>query len=268
MALDSARYGKDNEKQAFARIELSRICERKADTSTSAFLKAHNLQRAIDDLKGLREVRDRRRELHLKLADAQADVRDEMSSVQHGTDISGIIEQTEAQFADLDLLESLGLFARVAFPRDPEQIVAEAIGMAQRFVLQGLFPAVIVDEDGRTIACEGPGEIGGVSRHSVIRNEVIHHNLSVAGQIEPAREIILNKKRLSFKHVWSMVKISPFIPPHAKSAVAEGFWAFFHREYPRATLMCVPYLEAYLRKVISNTVKRPRYSKEQVLSLR
>jgi hypothetical protein len=148
------------------------------------------------------------------------------------------------------LFDALKEFALIAIPRDPDIMIAEARKMAQQFPLSGLFPAVIVDDRGRTIAKEGMSQLGEPSRHAILRNESIYISLSVSGQIEVAREIIYSEKGLTESVLASLCKYSPFVPQHAVDMLAEGLFAFFQRDYPKAGAFVIPYLESCLRYVL------------------
>jgi hypothetical protein len=252
-AVNAATFANDEGAIRAAKLCLSKAWEEKSDATPPGFLKTYALERSIDALKGIKEVRDRRRALHLKLADAQIDVLDDFAVIEHETDITDIVQQTRDTFRPLSLFECLKVFALISIPRTPSILIDEARDMGQRFVLSGLFPIAVIDEQGRTVAKEGHTEIGDASRHTILRNESIHIGLSVRGQIEHAREIIYNDKDLSEAHLIALCNYSPFVPAHAATMVGEGLFAFFQRDYARAGAFMIPYLESCLRHVLERT---------------
>jgi hypothetical protein len=233
-ASNAALHIKDEDRVRSAKTALSTAFEAKADAAPPGFMKTHALEQAIDALKGSRDSREARRNLHLKLADAQADVRDDFAKIEHKMDLSDLVTQTRESFQPLSLFEAIKQFALLAIPRDPETIIAEARKMAQQFPLSGLFPAVIVDDRGRTVAREGMSELGEPSRHAILRNESVYTSISVGGQIEVAREVIYSEKGLTEAALISLCGYSPFVPTHAANMLGEGLFAFFQRDYPKA----------------------------------
>lgn len=199
---------------------------------------------------GIIRERDRRRDLHLKLSDAQIDVQDDFGVFKQELELTDILQQTKNALEGLSLEQALREFALIAIPRKPETLVEEARKMANEFPLSGLFPTVVVDERGRTIAKEGMTEIGEASRHLILRNQSIEQTIAVGGQIEPAREIIYSEKGLTEAYLIALCRLSPFVPNHAAVMLGEGFFAFFQREYAKAGSFCLPYLEACLRHVL------------------
>lgn len=248
-ALRAAAALKDDAKIRDAKIALSSVYETKAQRMGDApALKTHALQQAIDALRGARDVKERRRALHLKLADAQINFEEEFGRFEHEMDLTDLVTQTRSAFQPLDLYEGLRSFAVLAIPRDPDEILKEAQSMGAEFPLSGLFPVSVMDDQGRTIAKEGVTEIGEASRHLILRNEAIQMHVAVAGQIEHAREILLNDKGLTEDHLAKICEFSPFVPAGASELFARGFMAFFRRDYVLAGMFLVPYLEACLRE--------------------
>lgn len=149
------------------------------------------------------------------------------------------------------MYEAIRRFATIDVPPDPNKLRTEAAELAEQFPLSSLFSTTIIDHEGRTVAREpGAYATGHPARSAIVRNESMRIMITVSGQIEHGREIILNKLNISRDVLTALCEISPFVPKGCVAIFSRGFWAFFTRDYTVSTALLVPYLEASLRQIM------------------
>lgn len=245
----------NKEEHRTAVLALVDVFEKKAAAQNMGFLKTHSIQQAIDALHGVKNVREKRTELHQMLKDAQINVMEELGEISHQTDISDIVKAVLEDFKGLDLLDSLERLARHARPPTPESLFESAREQAKKFPLSGLFAASILDEKGRTVA-KAPGstsfgEAGlDTLRHSIIQHEGIRIGLLVGSTLEPIREKLTAENKISTDLLQVIASISPFVPQGTEGIFARGLHSFLYGDYLVASALLVPYLEQGLRAFV------------------
>ncbi len=118
-----------------------------------------------------------------------------------------------------------------------------------------LFPATVVDQDGRTLA-ESPSYSGDdkdgrhALHHIIVRNEGLRREHDVKGLIEPARQLIQSEHSLDIRDFLPITEMSPYIPANRVHLVAMGIARFFGGDYFSALHILVPQLENSLRYIL------------------
>ncbi len=223
--------------------------------SNSAMLAAHKLSSAIAQLHGIPGKRDRRKELQHRLIEVQARIPDEMSTFSHKLDLREIAEEVEKSIGRVGLIDKLFLFANLDRSPEPAELVKEAVEAIRKYPLSSLFGTSHLDREGKVIHRTQSGGFGEDADDSAVRqriaqSETIRRQVTALGQIEVARQAIVNEHFLSDNVFASLLQHSPFVPPYLVATFCRGFLRFFQGDFVSATYILIPLLENSLRHVL------------------
>lgn len=226
-----------------------------AQQQSSAMLQSQFLAEAIAELHGVPGKKERRRELNHLLIDAQAGIVDEMSAFSIPMDVKDIIEATEKGMRRPSLRDKLFLFAAVTHSPDPSQLVDEAKKAIAEHPLHSLFGASHHDAEGKVIyrsdgANLGEGEDTSAVVRKIAEDEKIRRQYTVAGQIEPARQVVAAAHYLTEDLFAHLLGYSPFVPRDLLMTFCRGFVRFFQGDFVSGLYILTPLLENSLRHVL------------------
>lgn len=218
----------------------------------SAMLASSLLADAISALAGVRDARERRRELRHLLIDAQAGIVDEMDSISHPLDIEDLRAETAKQVEGLSFYDALFLFSVLRSSPDPAKARQEAIESMQAHPLSSMFAASYHDREGKVRhAATGGGGFGEVGDDSNLEAQIAQHqslgrNIDV-GLLDVARRYIARTFYIAPDVLLPVLASSPFVPDGQENTFARGLSSFLRGEASTAIYVLTPLVEAGLR---------------------
>ena len=238
--------------QAEAAEELARHALKGA---SSAMVSASFLMDAVRQLQGVPGKRERRAQLKEKLLQVQSSASEEMSTFLHEIDLREIIEDTNSRFSDHTLFDQLMAFAVLDFSPALDELEEKARETIKQYPLSSLFPAVIMDRDGKVIERAAGGlSMGEVSEsaitHKIEQNESLRRHLVVSGRIEAARRVIASSHVVEGEKLVHLFRQSFFVPPELAHTFSQGVARFFQGDFTSALYILTPLLEAGVKHVL------------------
>jgi hypothetical protein len=241
------------------RAEAAESLVRQADAAThSSMLAAMLLSSAIAQLGSSPTSRSRRTELRHRLVDIQAGVVEEMSTLSHPIELTELVDATQQRLGKVGLLEKLFLFACLANPPNPADLVAQARETIQTHPFASLFGATHLDRAGKVIhRTQARGGFGSADEGPVLAQiaqaESLRRQLLVLGEIEVARQLIVRAHYIHQDALYWLLQHSPAVPPDLLWTFSSGFTRFFQGDFTGATYTLTPLLEALLRHVLTSS---------------
>lgn len=257
LASSAYQAGKKDEDKQRCQVAAAEVMVAEADNIASPMLAAHILGNAIAALHGVASAKQRRTELRHRLVEVQANVGEEMGSFSQEIDLTELVESIQSKFKPLSVYDSLFVFAVLEQSPDPEKLRAEAIEQIRKHPLSSLFGAAHLDDEGkvthRTGGAGGFGDIDdSVIAQQIAQAEAIRRNISVGGQIEPARRTITSRHYLSDDVFHTLTSQSPFVPQDLAHTFARGFNRHFQGDFLSSLYILTPLLENSLRYVLKS----------------
>ena len=142
-----------------------------------------------------------------------------MSTFSHKLDLREIAEEVEKSIGRVGLIDKLFLFANLDRSPEPAELVKEAVEAIRKYPLSSLFGTSHLDREGKVIHRTQSGGFGEDADDSAVRqriaqSETIRRQVTALGQIEVARQAIVNEHFLSDDVFASLLQHSPFVPPY------------------------------------------------------
>jgi hypothetical protein len=226
-----------------------------AERQPNAMVASSLLSDAISELHGIPGKKDRRRELRHRLIDVQAGILDELSSFSHSLDLEDVAKEVEREMGSLGLRDKLFVFAALDQSPDPVQLAASASKSISEHPLSSLFGASHHDHEGKVVhrtqgAGFGDGSDGAAIRNHIAQDEGIRRQITVSGQIEVARQVIVRDHFLSNDIFTQMLVHSPFVPNDLVRTFSHGFLRFFQGDFVSGLYILTLLLENSLRHLL------------------
>jgi hypothetical protein len=221
-------------------------------TSHSAMMSSSFLADAISALAGVRDAKDRRRELRHLLIDAQAGIADEMGSISHPLDIEDLRAEMAKQVEGLGFYDALFLFAVLRSSPDPAKAQEDAIKTMKAHPLSAMFGASNHDREGKVRhAASGGGGFGEVGDEQSLEAQIAQHqslsrNVDV-GLLDVARRYIARAFYIAPDVLMPALASSPFVPEGQENTFARGLSSFLRGEASTAIYVLTPLVEAGMR---------------------
>jgi hypothetical protein len=137
-----------------------------------AMLASSFLSEAIAELHGIPGMKERRKALHHRLVDVQANIPDEMSSFSLPTDLTDLARDAERRMRHPSLRDKLFAFAILSRSPDPAQLVEEAKQSIQEHPLSSLFAASHHDREGKVVHRTNAAGFGDGEDSSAIDHQI------------------------------------------------------------------------------------------------
>jgi len=255
IAVRSARKSKNEEAANAAQVALAETYVSNAKGVGGGMSAAHWMQQAIEEYKAVPNSKERREELYAELLEFQKQSLEEMGKFEAPFDISDCVSQTVETIEGKSFRETLFVFAfGITSVPDYKKLAKQAEELAQKHPLSYLFGATHLDHEGKVIA-KSPGgfETGEVSSHNLYRSAALNHQISVAGCILPATDIIRLEHPLSLIEVELLTSNNPFVAAGQERMWAQGLVAGLNGEYEVALPIIVPLLESSLRNILKQS---------------
>jgi hypothetical protein len=256
-AVKCARAADNEEAANSAQTELAECYVENARVNKgSGMSAAHWMQQAIEAYKAVPGTQAKREELYEELRGYQRDSLKEMSKIETSFDISDLLKWTTELIAERkEPRDVLFAFAfELAQPLDFAKLERQARDIAQKHPLSSIFPAVHLDEEGKVVArTDGSfGSSDGVSHAEIYRLAGMEHQLTVAGKILPAIDIITHEHSITEYDLLGMLENNPFIAQGQEMLFAKGLLAGFRQDYVVALSILIPLLENSIRSVLGS----------------
>ncbi|MDC8832956.1 DUF4209 domain-containing protein [Alteromonas gilva] len=258
LAVQAARKSKNEDEVNQAQASLAETLASNARNLGGGMSAAHWMQQAVEAYKAVPGSKKRRDELYGELLEFQAQSLNEMGKFETPIDMSSCIAQTVETISGKTFREALFAFAfGVTKVPDYKSLEKQAEELAHRFPLSQLFGAVHLDGEGKVIAKSGGSfETGAVTNHNLYRYAALEHQVSVAGCILPAADILRVEHPISLTELESLTANNPFIAPSQQRMWAQGLIAGLNEDYEIALPIIVPLLENSLRHVLKSFGER------------
>ena len=247
------KAGKDTERDR-CRTEAAEVWVRQAERSPHPLLAAHAMSNAIAKLSGLRDKKDRRKELRHRLVEIQSRIPEELTAFSQSVNLEKFIEEGKRVVSGRNLVESLFIFASLFQSPDPEELRRHAVEAVSRAPLASLFSSVHIDREGKTVHQTRGGGVGEANEPAIQRQiaEIvgIRRGIAARGAIEAARQTIMAEHFLSDDIFMSLLQYSPFVPENLVATFSRGFLRFFQGDFISAIYILTPLLENSLRHIL------------------
>ena len=254
LAVKCARAAEDEDSANAAQTQLAECyVENARRHSKSGMNAAHWMQQAIEAYKAVPGTKELREELYAELLQYQRDSRNEMGKFETSFDISDLLKWTTSCMAGRSTVrEAIFAFAfELAQPLDYVRLRDQAKKLAEKFPLSSIFPAVHLDEEGRVVARSSGSSSDGVAPHELYRLAGMEHQLTVAGNVLPAIEIVTSEHDLSGNVLLKTLENNPFVAQGQETLYAKGLHAGFDGDFVTALSILIPLLENSIRTVLA-----------------
>ncbi|MFG1364054.1 DUF4209 domain-containing protein [Xanthobacter versatilis] len=223
----------------------------------SAMLASGFLADAISALAGVRDARDRRRDLRHLLIDAQAGIADEMGSISHPLDMEDLRAEMAKQVEGLSFYDALFLFAMLRSAPDPAKAREEAIESMNAHPLSSLFGASFHDREGKKRhSASGGGSFGEAGDDGSIEAQVARHQLLSrtvdVELLDVARRYISRTYYIAPDVLKPVLVHSPFVPDGQENLFARGLSSFLCGDATSAIFVLTPLVEAGVRWLLKS----------------
>lgn len=217
---------------------------------------AMHLQHAIEAFRRAGKAKSRIGEVHAQLLEVQAKGAKELIPTVVSHDITEIITAAEKLVGGKDLEQSLTILATCCAIPEVASLKRQAELNAERYIGQSLFPKALITPEGKTIA--KPGSVRSTDakeREAALRAEMFemaarHHGISAQATIDPIRQRILADHVVRLEHFRELVAFHPLVPPGREMLFADGLFAGFTGDLPKAAHLLIPQLEHAVRVLL------------------
>ena len=256
LAADAYNRAGDEDASRDASIKSIERTLAMADTVPASSAKAHWVKQALREFRARGDAKDRVDEMRRRLRELQDMALDEFAGIPFQLDgIEEVREQTYEQFKTLGLSDALRSMVGFSKPDDVEKLKALVLQQAKDFPLSNLFATSYADHEGREVA-RGPSldfddqpsetwyKEHGIRYMKVVRRFRVH------GNIEPARQAVLERFSINEQYMLPIVQMSSFIPAGHHHIFSLGFARLWQGDYATACHLLLPQVENSLRHIL------------------
>ncbi len=225
-------------------------------SASSAMLASHFLGTAIQQLHGIPNKKERRKEIQHLLVDVQENISEEMNNFSHEMDLTEIAENVQKGIKTCGFFEKLFFFAALQNSPDPLKLQDDAEKSIRNHPLSSMFGVSHMDREGKVIH-RSAGSLGDNIDNSAIQNQIaqaesIRRSVFAFGSIEAARSSIFNHHFICDDILVLLLQHSPFIPRDLLLTFSRGFKRFFQGDHISAVYILTPLLENSLRHILKS----------------
>lgn len=227
-----------------------------AGGSGGAFAAAEFLTRAIEAFRRISGSKERVSSLQKRLAEVQPLIGEAMKEHSVTIDLGDVISQATGKVRGKSKIDALRALAQVARPRSLSAMRMRAADAAMKYPLTNLFGTIHLDSDGRIRGRTAPFPTDPESREQALTDRVLQDSvrewgIAVAGQIEPARRVVVEEHRVLVLDIYHLSGSCPFIPPGREWTFARGLHAGLDGDFAVAASLLVPQVENCLRYLLT-----------------
>lgn len=215
---------------------------------------AHWIRQAIKVYQAIPGTTERREQLRKELRDLQEKSLEEFATFTTPIELDDLINETEFQFDQLNLSESLLTMALMAKPENSKRL-RESV-LKTDFGLSSMFGATHLDGEGKIIAqVEASGRPGDEPSERWLKSKIVEQiglriQICIKSGLEPARLRLSELATISERHFEPIVYQSPFVPQTHRSTLTLGFTRLFQGDVLSAGALLIPQLEHCIRHVL------------------
>ncbi|OYU92339.1 MAG: hypothetical protein CFE29_03710 [Bradyrhizobiaceae bacterium PARB1] len=226
-----------------------------AERQPMAMMASSFLSDAISELHGVPGQKDRRKELRHRLIEVQTGISEEMASFSHPLDLEDIAREVERAMERPKLRDKLFVFAALGQSPDPTKLVEEASRSIREHPLSSLFGASHHDREGKVVYRTQGAGLGNEADEAAIQSQIaqaenLRRQITVAAQVEVARQSIMRDHFLSSEIFAHLLGHSPFVPNDLVRTFSHGFLRFFQGDFISGLYILTPLLENSLRHLL------------------
>ena len=253
---------KDSQKRAQKEIVEQDLKMRNQVGQASA--EAHWVRTAIGKLRQFGGNKEWIAKLRSELRDLEEASLDDFGVFSNTLDVTDLVTGTVGVFEKLTLPDILLQFALLNQPQSKAELERIAEESSEKFALSSLFGGSYADRDGKVYAQTGAKPDSDEGKEDWYKTQSLMHmeirrRLVVSGQIEPARQTVMENFPLEQRHFLPIVYHSPFVQSGYHMTFSLGFARFWQGEFVSAANLLVPQLENAIRYVLKNAnVHSPR----------
>lgn len=232
-------------------IEAAEQLVKIADQSELGLQRAVWLDKAIATLKKAKGTGARRKDLQVRLLDAQADIAELITPIETSIDITDAIKSARDGITGLPMIEAILVLAALGRSPEPEKLRAEERRVASQFVLSSLFDTVIHSHDWRKTATI-PGTVSG--NEEALRGRIVqveeHRRKLQTAVTEHARFQLALEHSPSLELMVGLATLSPCVEPDHELIVGKGLVYYVGGDHLTALHLLLPQLESSLRHLL------------------
>lgn len=255
------RESGDEEAQRGALRALAETYVKEADVALTRAGGAHNnvasmhLGKAIHAYRRVGGGQERTAELHRRLVETQKAAIGELGQTSTSIDVSDLAESAVEAVEGLPFSEAIFVLCRLADLTDVEKARQRVKDQAERYLFQSLFPAVMMSEEGKTVAKQ-PTAFEDEERNitsKMVMNARFHHQVVAQGCILPALGQIRLEHNPTVEDFRSLLLNSLWVPHDRLRTYARAFRAGFYGEWDICVHLLIPQIENSLRVLLYQT---------------
>jgi len=220
------------------------------------FFAGEILQQAVEAYRRAPGRAAEERRSHLRLLEVQKQSRTQLQTLSKEVDISEMTEQSRDIVRGKSFREALMLLPFVAKLPNYERLRQSVMEKMKKHPVLFLFSALHLDEEGRvssrrpSMLSDDPKEREAVVLAEIYQDMVLHRELSVAGQIEPARKQILLDHDPRLEDVARLLRHAPFVPENRIHLLCRGIYDGLMGDFVSASHILLPQVENSIRYVL------------------
>jgi len=193
-------------------------------------------------------------QVQMQLGEAGAQAVTEMTAISTPLiDITELVERARTAVSGNEPLAALKAFAVLYLGPNAAKLRREAEASAQRFSLSRLFSTTSLSRDGRVIARQAGGNLGGNedSEEQLLASMIRDHQTMVAlviqSQMLPAIDILRAEHKFTLQDFVNLAGACPLIPPGREGLVGKGLLAGLNGDFDVALHLLSPQVEHFVR---------------------
>ena len=256
LAADAYNRAGDAEASREASIKAIEQTLAMVDDVSQSSAKAHWVKETLREFRALGGVPERVTEMRRRLRELQDMSLDEFGSFFVPLDgIEELRVKTFNEFNALSLADAMRAMVGFSIPDDVEELKVAVLRQSREFPLSNMFGASYADNEGREVA-RGPSldsreePTDSWYKEHGIRHLGITRRYRVHGNIEPARQAVLENYSVNEQHLLPIVQLSSFIPAGHHHIFSIGFARLWQGDYATATHLLIPQVENSLRHIL------------------
>ena len=218
-----------------------------------------HIEKAIEALRRIGGTKERVEQLHKFLIEYQQKAVTEMKPAVFTSEVnlSECVERAREKVKDKTLDDALLTLAAMGASLKVDRLRKQVKESASQFRISELFPEVLVNEMGKTIArkpsmlSNNPDEIEEAIRAEMFKWAKVNQQLYAQGVVEPARYQINLEHNVRLDDWFRIVSDNPLVPPNREYTYARGLDAGLKGDFLVAAHLLIPQLENSVRYLLN-----------------
>lgn len=214
---------------------------------------SHFLQRGIEAYRRIGNTRTLVDEVHKKLIAYEQESIKEMQRFSTEFDVTECVRKTINNLTGKNLFDSLFSLSLMVQSPKIDNIKKEVIESANKYPMQHLVSAVVVNNMGKVIGRQAsmfssdPKEVEEATRQNMLRHADFHRLFMTQSVIEPARHHIILEHNPQLSDLTPIIYNNPFIPENREMIFAKGLLNGLQGDFVEAAHLLIPQIENSMR---------------------